>query len=241
MRRLMVLGMIACLGAAAWSVAQEDLPQGGTASAPPTDARHHSYAIGLDIGSSFRGDQIELDVDSLLAGVQDGLKAAKPRYSPETCSVAMQRLTMQQVSHLKARNEAFLTANRDKEGVQSTPSGLQYKVLRSGPAGGAAPGPNDMVSVHYTGRLIDGTVFDSSEGRGPAQFVVTGVIPAWTEALQKMKVGDKWQLFIPSKLAYRDAGAGDVIPPHATLVFEVELLNVQKAPAGGRPRPSRPQ
>jgi FKBP-type peptidyl-prolyl cis-trans isomerase FklB len=107
------------------------------------------------------------------------------------------------------------------------PSGLQYKVLKSGT--GATPDENDMVRTHYKGKLIDGTVFDSSYDRNePAEFPVNGVIEGWTEALQKMKVGDKWQLFIPSELGYKGAGAGGVIPPDATLIFEIELLDVKK-------------
>ena len=126
-----------------------------------------------------------------------------------------------------AQNKKYLEDNKKVEGVVTLPSGLQYKVLKAGD--GATPGAEDMVRTHYKGQLIDGTVFDSSYDRGePAEFPVGGVIKGWTEALQKMKVGDKWQLVIPSELAYGEAGAGGVIPPNATLVFEIELLDVKK-------------
>jgi FKBP-type peptidyl-prolyl cis-trans isomerase FklB len=126
-----------------------------------------------------------------------------------------------------AQNKKFLEENKKAEGVTTLPSGLQYKVLKSG--NGPTPAAEDTVRTHYKGTLIDGTVFDSSYDRGePAEFPVGGVIKGWTEALQKMKVGDKWQLFIPSELAYGEAGAGGVIPPGATLIFEIELLDVKK-------------
>ena len=121
--------------------------------------------------------------------------------------------------------ETFLAENAKKDGVKSTASGLQYKVLKSG--SGATPKSSDEVKVHYHGKLIDGTVFDSSVDRGePVTFPVTGVIPGWVEALQLMKVGDKWQIYLPSKLAYGAQGAGGKIGPNAVLVFDVELLGI---------------
>jgi len=126
----------------------------------------------------------------------------------------------------KAEGEAFLAANATKDGVVTLPSGLQYKVIT--PGSGASPKASDTVSVHYRGRLIDGTEFDSSYKRNePTSFPVGGVIPGWTEALQLMKVGAKWELYVPAKLAYGDRGAGGLIPPGATLVFEVELLSIK--------------
>ncbi len=123
--------------------------------------------------------------------------------------------------------EAFLAENAKKEGVKTTASGLQYKVIKSGT--GATPKPTDTVKVHYHGTLIDGTVFDSSVQRGePITFPVTGVIPGWVEALQMMKVGDKWQLFIPAKLAYGEHSPTPAIPPNSVLIFEVELLGIEK-------------
>jgi FKBP-type peptidyl-prolyl cis-trans isomerase FklB len=126
-----------------------------------------------------------------------------------------------------ADGESFLAANAKKAGVVTTASGLQYKVLKSGT--GEMPKATDQVKVDYTGTLIDGTVFDSSVQRGePAVFPVNAVIPGWVEALQLMKVGDKWQLFIPAKLAYGDQSPSPTIPPNSVLIFEVELLNIQK-------------
>ncbi len=127
---------------------------------------------------------------------------------------------------MSRRAKTFLAANAKKDGVKTTASGLQYKVIKSGT--GKSPKATDTVKVHYHGTLIDGTVFDSSVERGePVSFPVNGVIPGWTEALQLMKEGDKWQLFIPSKLAYGERGAGAKIGPNATLIFEVELLAVE--------------
>jgi FKBP-type peptidyl-prolyl cis-trans isomerase FklB len=124
--------------------------------------------------------------------------------------------------------EAFLAENAKKDGVKTTASGLQYKVVKSG--SGKTPGLNDTVKVHYHGTLIDGTVFDSSVDRGePVTFPVNGVIPGWTEALQLMKVGDKWQLVIPAKLAYGENGAGGKIGPNSVLQFDVELLAIEGA------------
>ena len=123
--------------------------------------------------------------------------------------------------------DSFLRANAAKPGVKTTASGLQYQVIQSGPANGRSPSRADMVKVHYRGTLIDGTVFDSSLERGmPAIFGVSQVIPGWTEALQLMKPGDKWMLYIPSRLAYGDRGAGDKIPANSTLIFLVDLLEI---------------
>ena len=127
----------------------------------------------------------------------------------------------------KTQGEKFLADNKTEEGVTTLPSGLQYKVLKAG--SGPKPGLHDQVTVHYTGTLIDGTVFDSSVQRGqPASFAVNGVIPGWTEALQLMNTGSKWQLFIPYNLAYGEQGAGEKIGPYSTLIFEVELLKIGK-------------
>ena len=197
----------------------------GQEQEPPTDARHYSYAIGLDLGAKFRGDKLPLDVDSVLAGVRDGLEGKDPRYSAELCQVAIQRLQQQEMDALQRRNQEYLVQNAKAQGVQTTASGLQYKVIKSGD--GASPAADDTVQVHYRGQLVDGTVFDESYGGEPAALPVNRVIPGWSEALQQMKVGDKWQLVIPANLAYRDRGAGDTIPPNATLIFDVELLGIQ--------------
>jgi FKBP-type peptidyl-prolyl cis-trans isomerase FklB len=219
--------------------AQDTLPAGGEQAAPAgqqpaapaagegTNVPVYSYAIGLEIGNNFKADEVQLDYDSLLAGIKDAITGAKPKYDQDTCMKALQQLGQAKAGAAVAQNKKFLEENKKAEGVTTLPSGLQYKVLKSGD--GATPGPEDTVRTHYKGTLIDGTVFDSSYDRGePAEFPVGGVIKGWTEALQKMKVGDKWQLVIPSELAYGEAGAGGVIPPGATLVFEIELLDVKK-------------
>jgi FKBP-type peptidyl-prolyl cis-trans isomerase FklB len=213
---------------AACVIAQETLPGGEAApdplaTAPPTDARHYSYAIGRDIGASFRDDGMELDVDSLAAGLRDALAGAKPKYDEELCGVAIRRMYLARNDKLRERNAEFLVKHAKEEGVQRLPSGLQYKVLKTGD--GASPKPTDTVQVHYVGKFIDGETFDQS-GEEPAEFQVDGVIPGWTEALQKMKVGDAWQLVVPAELAYGEQG-DEVIPPFSTLVFEIELVGIK--------------
>jgi FKBP-type peptidyl-prolyl cis-trans isomerase FklB len=202
-----------------------------------TDSKKRvSYAIGLDIGSSFKQGQIEVDPALLAAGIADAL-AGNPALSEAEMRQTLQAFQQEMQAKAMARQqeegsnnlktgETFLAANGKKEGVKTTASGLQYKSLKAG--AGKSPKATDTVKVHYTGTLIDGTVFDSSVKRGePVEFSVDGVIPGWTEALQLMKVGDKWQLFIPSKLAYGERGTpGGPIGPNSTLIFEVELLAI---------------
>jgi FKBP-type peptidyl-prolyl cis-trans isomerase len=219
--------------AAAWVGAQETMPIPGAdplAGAPPTDARHYSYAIGQQIGENFRQEELEVDVESFLAGVKDALAGAEPRYSDELCGIAVQRMMMEQQKKLVARveaaqkeGEAFLAANAKKEGVVTLPSGLQYRVIAEGT--GPSPTATDTVSAKYRGTFIDGTAFDDS-GDQAVPFPLDGVIAGWTEALQLMKVGSKWQLFVPSDLAYGEAGRRG-IPPNATLVFDVELVGIE--------------
>ena len=130
--------------------------------------------------------------------------------------------------------DAFMAKNAKEEGVQSLPSGLQYKVVQSGPAGGVSPDRNDLVKVDYEGKLVDNTVFDSSFARGaPAIFTPEEVVKGWTEALQKMRVGDEWLLYLPPELGYGEAGGGGKIPPNAVLVFRLKLLDIARAPGGG--------
>lgn len=196
-----------------------------------------SYAIGLNIGRSLEADGLDVNAEALMQGIRDALAKAQPRLTEEQCRAAMNVFQREASGKMNERRrtegdknmregQAFLQANKAKEGVVALPSGLQYKVLQSGQ--GPSPKLNDRVRVHYRGTLIDGTVFDSSVERGePAVFAVGGVIRGWTEALQKMKVGDKWTLFIPPDLAYGPQGAPPAIGPHAVLIFDVELLGIE--------------
>lgn len=194
-----------------------------------------SYSIGADIGSNFKRNDIEVDVKALAAGLADALAGktaltdAEIRETITAFRTELMEKFQKKQDELAKKNlkegEEFLAANAKKEGVKVTKSGLQYQVIKSGK--GKTPKANDMVKTHYHGTLIDGTVFDSSVERNePAVFPVSGVIPGWTEALQMMKEGDKWKLFIPAKLAYGERGAGQRIPPNSVLIFEIELLEV---------------
>ncbi len=197
-----------------------------------------SYAIGMDIGKNLKRQPIEINPEALSQGLRDSLTDEKTlmtdqEYS-ETMNAFRTEMAQKQTAQIKEagdRNkkegEKFLADNIKKEGIKTTASGLQYKVVTEGT--GASPKATDTVSVHYKGTLIDGNEFDSSYSRGqPASFPVNGVIKGWTEALQLMKVGSKWQLFIPSDLAYGERGAGRNIGPNSTLIFDVELLSIKE-------------
>jgi len=196
-----------------------------------------SYSIGLDIGKSFKQQEMEINAAALTQGIKDGLAGTTAMMTDEEISTCMksfqEEMMAKQESSMKvggdknqAEGVAFLAANKDKPGVTTTASGLQYKVIT--PGTGPKPKPTDQVTVHYTGKLIDGKVFDSSVQRGqPATFPVNGVIQGWQEALQLMPVGSKYELVIPSDLAYGPRGAGGDIGPNAVLIFEVELLAIK--------------
>jgi FKBP-type peptidyl-prolyl cis-trans isomerase len=190
-----------------------------------------SYGLGVLVASNVRsqgGDS--LDLESLYFGIQDVFTKKNLQIEQEECSMIvqtyMQAAMEKKVVAMKAEEEAFLSANKLKPGVKETASGLQYQIITSGT--GKTPTATDEVTVHYEGKLIGATEpFDSSIKRGePATFGVGQVIAGWTEALQLMKEGDKWMLFIPSELGYGERGAGGQIPPYATLIFEVELIKV---------------
>jgi len=186
-----------------------------------------SYIIGMDIGNNLKKQAIDADPNSLLRGIQDALSGAKPLLSQEEIQETMVAFQKEMAEKQKQKGEAFLSENKKKEGVKTLPSGLQYKVIKAGT--GKKPKSNDTVTVNYRGTMIDGTEFDSSFRRGqPATFQVSGVIPGWTEAMQLMAEGAKWQLFIPPNHAYGERGAGGLIGPNATLIFEVELISVQE-------------
>lgn len=190
-----------------------------------------AYSLGVSIGNNLKSSNLDsIDVDLLAKGMKD-LFSGKPEITQEQADMAinmfmMQREKVKGEANLKVGQD-FLEANKKKEGVKVTASGLQYVVMKEGT--GPKPTLNDKVTTHYHGTLIDGTVFDSSVDRGqPASFPVSGVIPGWTEALQLMGVGSKWKLFVPANLAYGERGAGGKIGPNSTLIFEVELISIDK-------------
>lgn len=194
------------------------------------------YSIGANIGQDLLNQQIleEVDVDSFIIGMLDAL-GGDLKMSNEEMFAAIQsfqqRVQEKAASALSdnlAASAEFLHQNGSKDGVVSLDSGLQYLILESGPSDGASPGVDDAVLAHYHGTLSDGTVFDSSVDRGePAQFGLSQVITGWTEALQLMKVGDKWRLFIPPAMAYGEASPTPSIPPNSALIFDVELLEIR--------------
>ena len=196
-----------------------------------------SYSIGMDIGGNLKRGSVEVDPDLLAKGLKDSYGGGKTILTEDEARktitdfqktlMAKQAETMHKLAEKnKADGEKFIAENAKKEGVKTLPSGLQFKEIA--PGTGKSPKATDTVTTHYKGTLIDGTEFDSSYKRGqPATFQVSGVIPGWTEALQLMKEGAKWQLVVPSNLAYGEKGAGREIGPNATLIFEVELISVK--------------
>ena len=201
-----------------------------------TEKEKASYMVGLDVANSLKPIKDEVDIAIVVQAFRTALEGGTPLLSAEESQAVRQQF----MTHLqnkqaetqrvaaeknKADGEKFLAANKSKPGIKTTASGLQYQVIKEGT--GPKPGPNSQVKVHYLGTLIDGTKFDSSYDRDkPAEFALNGVIPGWTEALQLMPAGSKYKLFIPSNLAYGDRGTPGPIGPNATLVFEVELLEI---------------
>ena len=194
-----------------------------------------SYGIGMSMARSVKGQPIEINTAAMLAGLKDVLEDKPEKLDEEVIREAFAAVREEQMEKQKIESEGavkkgeeFLATNAKKDGVSSTESGLQYEVLTSG--SGDSPKAEDTVEVHYHGTLIDGSVFDSSVERGsPAKFPVNRVISGWTEALQLMKVGDKWRLTIPSELAYGAQSPSPKIPANSALVFEVELLSIEKS------------
>jgi len=214
---------------------------GATAAAAPvkleSEASKFSYAVGLNFGNSLQRFPVQLDKAALLAAIEAAINHEKPLLSSkeaqQTIRTVMKKQQEQAMFKRKAQGEKnrkagleFLAANSKKEGVHTTTSGLQYKILREGD--GPTPKATDTVKVNYKGTLLDGTVFDSSYDRGePISFPLNGVIKGWTEGLQLTKVGGKIRLFIPPELAYGKRGAGGKIGPNQTLIFDVELLGIE--------------
>ncbi len=197
-----------------------------------------SYSIGMDIGNNLKKQSIDIDPDILAQGIKDTFSGGKTLLTEQefrdTLTAFQIELRAKQIERTKEladknkkEGEAFFAENKKKDGLMTLPSGLQYKIIKEGT--GETPKLEDTVTVNYRGTLIDGTEFDSSYRRGqPATFSVKGVIAGWTEALQLMKVGSKWQLFVPSNLAYGERGAGRDIGPNATLIFDIELISIKE-------------
>jgi FKBP-type peptidyl-prolyl cis-trans isomerase FklB len=196
-----------------------------------------SYVLGLSYGAKLKRDDVSIDTTALMQGLTDALAGNKPLLTEEQARDALARLQadvqarrQEKAAHAtetnKAEGAAFLKSNAAKAGVTTLPSGLQYEIVTAGT--GAVPKADDVVLCNYRGTLLDGTEFDSSYREGqPISFPVGGVIRGWTEVLQKMPVGSKWRVYIPSNLAYGEKGAGPDIGPNAVLVFEIELLSIQ--------------
>ena len=222
-------------------------PESPTASAPAavsleSNEQKASYVIGANIGGQLSGQGVDFDMPALKAGLEDALTGAEPRLSEEESHATIQALIADQQAKAaerqaeqeaeraalseknKAEGEAFLAANKDKEGVVTTDSGLQYKVIE--PGEGKIAGDGGVATIHYRGSFVDGTEFDSSYGGDPVQVEIDRVIPGWSEALKRMPAGSKWQVVVPPDLAYGDQGAGPFIAPGSTLVFEIELVEV---------------
>jgi FKBP-type peptidyl-prolyl cis-trans isomerase FklB len=204
---------------------------------PKTKKEKVSYSLGFNIGKSMKMQGLDVDQGLLIQGLKDGINNSKTAMSEKDMETTMTAFQQEMVEKMQAKQkvdseknkkegEAFLAANKKKDGVITLSSGLQYKVIKMGD--GPKPTANQTVKCNYRGTLIDGKMFDSSEQHGgPAEFPVSGVIKGWIEALQLMPVGSKWELFVPSDLAYGPTGAGQMIGPNATLIFEIELLSIK--------------
>ena len=226
-------------------------PKAQTApSSNMTEKQKTSYSIGINIGMNLFEQQVDVDSTSLLKGIQDGLANAKPALSEAEIRAALMALQKQIVDRQetqkkalaeknKAEADKFFAENKTKPGVVTLASGLQYKIITTGK--GPKPAATDTIKANYKGTFLDGKQFDSSYDRGePASFQVNGVIPGWTEALQLMPVGSKWQLFVPPSLAYGENGFQNAIPPNSALMFEVELLSIEPKKADSQKPPEHP-
>lgn len=212
-----------------------------------TEKDRESYAVGMYFGTGWKKNDVDIDMSTFMRGIKDAQSGGPTLLTEEQMRTALgelqrsvmanrQKVQAEEGQKNKDEGEAFLAHNKMQPGVVTLPDGLQYKVLKEGT--GAMPAPNDMVTVNYKGSLVNGTEFDSSYKRGrPAEFPVTGVIPGWTEALEKMKVGSEWEIYIPSNLAYGPGGRPPLIGPDETLIFQVDLLGIKSRPA---PPPVQP-
>jgi FKBP-type peptidyl-prolyl cis-trans isomerase len=233
-RRSLITGFLLFLaGAVGFAIgsAQEPTAAAPAAGTPElkTLEEQAAYAMGLGIGRDTLADTPELNPELIARGLIDAMKKAKPLLTREQEQRAADTFLAKKLGPGAEKNlkdgQEFLTANKAAQGVVTTESGLQYFVRK--PGNGRSPQATDVVRVNYTGMFIDGKRFESTEGKEPAEFPVNRVIPGWTEALQKMKVGDKWRLYVPPHLAYGPQGPpGGQIPPFATLIFDIELLDI---------------
>ena len=225
-------------------VASEKAPQVKEEAAGPVKLEtledRFSYGVGLNLGRGAQSEEIDINPDLVLRGIRDGLTGVEPLLTDKDIEATMRELTQKMEQKLRAKldelakknkeeNAKFFAENAKKEGVVTTASGLQYQVVKEGT--GKQPGPEDIVTVHYVGTLLDGKEFDSSRKRKePVQFQVKGVIPGWVEGLQLMKEGGQIKLFVPPELAYGEAGVSTLVGPNAALVFDVELIKVDSPP-----------
>ncbi|MCL9683526.1 FKBP-type peptidyl-prolyl cis-trans isomerase [Legionella maioricensis] len=206
-----------------------------------TDKDKLSYSIGADLGKNFKTQGIDINPEALAKGMQDGMSGTQLILTEQQMKDVLNKFQKDLMAKRsaefnkksdenKSKGEAFLKENKTKTGVVVLPSGLQYKIIDAGT--GAKPGKTDTVTVEYTGHLIDGTVFDSTEKTGkPATFQVSQVIPGWTEALQLMPAGSTWEIYVPSNLAYGPRSVGGPIGPNETLIFKIHLISVKKSAA----------
>ncbi|MCU0822200.1 MAG: FKBP-type peptidyl-prolyl cis-trans isomerase [Spirochaetes bacterium] len=198
-----------------------------------SDVAKYSYAAGFQLGGNIKKQNVDLDMAAFTGAIKDAIDGKESRLKPEEVQAAMMKMSEIMMKKQQATGSAnlktgdeFLKKNKEKPGVVTTVSGLQYRIIKEGT--GRKPGKTDVVQVHYRGKLTNGTEFDSSyERKEPVKFPLDRVIPGWTEGIQLMKVGSQFEFVIPSNLAYGEQGAGD-IPPNSVLVFEVELLDIPK-------------
>lgn len=234
MSKALPIAVAVILGGAAlipvYYASQHPVTHTGNVSKDASSIQKISYALGYEVAHQ---TPPELDVDSFVTGIRQGHARAKPAYTEEELQAAyvqfqqdMQKKQLEQAQKAESDSNSFLTENAKKAGVQTTASGLQYKIIKEGT--GKQPTATSRVIVHYKGQLTDGKVFDSSYDRGePVEFPLNQVIPGWTEGLQLLKEGGKATLYIPAKLGYGEQGVPGTIPPNSTLIFDVELLKVQ--------------
>ncbi|MES2675428.1 MAG: FKBP-type peptidyl-prolyl cis-trans isomerase [Pseudomonadota bacterium] len=248
-KHLIIAGLVASAVLVTGCKGKEEPKKQDDSTKIVTTEQKVSYLIGQNMAKSLQQNGVVLETDSFLLAVSDVKSNTPTRISEEDGQKVMQEMQQKVMAKKEEENKKasetniaegkkFLEENKTKPGVQVTATGLQYKVITEGT--GVKPKATDTVTVHYLGKLVNGTEFDSSRKHGdqPVTFEVGGVIPGWTEALQLMPQGSKWELYIPSDLAYGPAGTGP-IPAAATLIFEVELLEVKAAPAAAKVAPAK--